>query len=259
MSAQESLSAVEVHSRQAGDFAASYEAYERDPYQSCFTYSRMRLECALDIHVARSGDGLKALDVGCGTGHHLSGLARRGFDVVGVDGSADMLDEARRTNPDVALHQSEVASLPFADNAFDLALCIEVLRYLERPSLCLAEIARVLRPGGICLATAAPLFSANGYAIINRLALVAPVGELVRLKQYFTTPSDLVRRFQDAGFGTVEVHGVYTGPINWVEHLMPRQLPGFLRRWETVDRELADRPRLRGLSNMLLVKASLPA
>ena len=65
--------------------------------------------------------------------------------------------------------------------------------------------------------------------------------------------------FEDARFATVEVHGVYTGPLNWVEHLAPRRLPSFLRRWERTDGRLADRPALRGMSNMLLVKAELPA
>jgi SAM-dependent methyltransferase len=250
-------SAVEVHSRQAGEFAASYEAYEQDPYESCFTYSRMRLEQALARWLPASGSGMKALDVGCGTGHHLKGLAERGFQVTGVDGSAEMLDVARQAVSDADLHLADVGHLPFADDSFDLALCIEVLRYLEHPAGPIAELARVLRPGGMALVTAAPLFSLNGYPLINRLALLAPVGELVRLKQYFTTPSRLVAQFERAGFAA-EVHAVYTGPINWVEHLMPRVLPGFLRRWETVDRRLADKPRLRGLSNMLLVRASLP-
>jgi hypothetical protein len=116
-------------------------------------------------------------------------------------------------------------------------------------------MARVLRPGGVCLVTAAPLFSLNGYALVNRLALIAPIGDLVRLKQFFTTPVQLRRQFAANGFEGVEVHGVYTGPVNWVEHLAPRRFGSFVRRWERFDRGLADRPALRGVSNMLLVKA----
>jgi SAM-dependent methyltransferase len=37
------------------------------------------------------------LDVGCGTGKHLIELARRGYDTAGVDLSASMLDQARRS------------------------------------------------------------------------------------------------------------------------------------------------------------------
>jgi len=247
--------AVDVHSRQASEFAASYDAYEHDPYGSCFTYSRMRLEKALEQYLPRSGNGQRALDVGCGTGYHLYALADRGFDVAGVDGSPDMLKRARVHNPRAELHEADVASLPVADASFDLALCIEVLRYLPDPDRCISELARVLRPGGVCLATAAPLFSVNGYPLVNRVALAAPMGDLVRLKQFFTTPGRLDRQFQKAGFRDIEVRGVYTGPINWVEHVAPRRLPSFLRRWEPIDQRLADRPKLRGMSNMLLVKA----
>jgi ubiquinone/menaquinone biosynthesis C-methylase UbiE len=247
--------AIRVHSNQAEEFAAAYQALERDPYETCFTYSRMRLEQTLGAYLPEAATGRRALDVGCGTGHHMTDLAARGFDVAGVDGSNDMLDQARGLNPAFELHQADVDELPFPAESFDLALCIEVLRYLPDPQSAIAEIARVLRPGGICLATSAPLFSVNGYALVNRIAVAAPVGGLVRLRQFFTTPSQLARRFERAGFAAVAVHGVYTGPINWIEHLAPRRLPSFLRRWEAIDRRLADRPRLRGLSNMLLVKA----
>lgn len=247
--------AVDVHSHQAGEFASSYQAYQEDPYGSCFSYSRMRLQQALEGYLPRTGSGMRALDVGCGTGYHLHHLAALGFEVTGVDGSPDMLEEARQTSPGADLLEADVTSLPFPDAGFDLALCIEVLRYLPDPERCIHEIARVLSPGGLCLATAAPRFSANGYALVNRLAVAAPIGNLVRLKQYFTTPAELIRLFEHGGFEAVEVSGVYTGPVNWVEHLAPRRLPSVLHRWERFDQRLANRPRLKGLSNMLLVKA----
>ena len=259
MGADPTPSAVDVHSRQAPEFLSSYAELERDPYGSSFTYSRMRLEQALEAHLPRSAAGLRALDVGCGTGHHLRALSERGFEVAGVDGSQEMLDAARVENPAADLRMADVAALPFDDASFDLILCVEVLRYLDDPRRCIAEILRVLRPGGVCLATAAPLFSLNGYALVNRVAVLVPVGKLVRLKQFFTTPSKLRRQFEDAGFAGVRVEGVYTGPINWVEHLAPRRLPRFLRRWESLDGRLADGPVLRGLSNMLLVTAERPS
>jgi ubiquinone/menaquinone biosynthesis C-methylase UbiE len=257
MDCVQNAAAINVHSQQAGDFAARYEALARDPYSSCFTYSRMRLEQALAECLPPSGAGRRALDVGCGTGHHLEMLAARGFEVAGIDGSAEMLAEAHRVYPFAELQQANVDRLPFPDRSFDLVICIEVLRYLPSVEPCLAEMARVLRPGGLCVATAAPAFSSNGYALVNRLALLAPVGDLLRLKQYFTRPSRLRRQLGRAGFGVIEIRGVYTGPINWVERLAPGRLPSFLRRWEKWDRRLADGPALRGLSNMLLATAVL--
>ncbi len=158
-------------------------------------------------------------------------------------------------NPGAELYRADVEALPFADSTFDLILCIEVLRYLPDPRPSIAEMARVLRPDGLCLATVSPLFSVNGYPLVNRIALVVPRTDLVRLKQHFVTQSNARRQFEQAGFASIELRGVYTGPINWVERLMPRRLRPFLHRWEHIDRQLADRAALRGFSNMLLVKA----
>lgn len=247
--------AVEQHSRQAAEFTQRYQALEKDAYGSCFTYSRRRLDVWLERMLPGSGAGRRLLDVGCGTGHQLARFRGRGFEVAGVDGSPAMLDEARAHNPGVDVRQTDVEQLPFPDATFDVILCIEVLRYLPDPVSCVREMGRVLRPGGMCLATAAPLFNLNGYWMVNRLAhLLRPSG-LVPLKQFFTTSRRLTRTFRTAGMRSVDVHGVYIGPINWVERIFPRGLAGSLRWWEPLDAALADRWLLREFSNMFLVHA----
>jgi ubiquinone/menaquinone biosynthesis C-methylase UbiE len=245
--------AVDVHSEQAGQFAVRYE--QADPYSSCFAYSRKRLDLLLDRYLPATDAGLRLLDVGCGTGHQLAHWSVAGYEVAGVDGSDAMLAHAQENNPEAELRQADAQQLPFDDASFDRVTSIEVLRYLPDPRASIEEMARVLRPGGVCLATAAPLLALNGYAAVNRVALALPVGGLTRLKQFFTTGGRLRRQFRDAGFSEVTVHGVYTGPLIWIEHLAPKRLPGALRRWEPLDERLADRPVLRELSNMFLVRA----
>jgi ubiquinone/menaquinone biosynthesis C-methylase UbiE len=245
--------AVEVHSEQAGKFAAWYD--QPDPYSSCFVYSRKRLDRLLDGYLSPTDAGLRLLDVGCGTGHQLALWSARGYEVAGVDGSAEMLEHAQVNNPSAELREADARELPFADASFDRVTSIEVLRYLPDPHPSIEEMARVLRPGGVCLATAAPLLALNGYALVNRVALALPFGNLTRLKQFFTTSGRLRRQFEEAGFSEVTVHGVYLGPLIWIERLAPRRLPGALRRWEPLDERLADRPALRELSNMFLVRA----
>ena len=249
----ESQSAIEVHSRQAPQFAERYG--QDDPYASCFSYSRARLDGWLDKGLPANGDGARLLDLGCGTGHQMAEMRERGFDVVGVDGSGEMLEHARENNPDAELHQAEVDDLPLPDASFDYLLCIEVLRYLPHPERCVAEMARVLRPGGVALVTATPLFNLNGYALVNRAAVALPTRKLTRLRQFFVTSSGIEGIFEGAGFAHAEAHGVYLGPVNWVERVAPKRLPGFLRRWERADRALADRRVWRDLSNMLVIRA----
>jgi ubiquinone/menaquinone biosynthesis C-methylase UbiE len=247
--------AIEQHSCQAGQFAERYRATETDAFGSCFTYSRRRLSGWLDRCLPDPAAGLRLLDVGCGTGHHMARLRDRGFEVAGVDGSPEMLEHARALNPGSDIRRSDVECLPFPDASFDVVLCVEVLRYLPSPVRSIAEMARVLKPGGLCLATAAPLLSLNGYWAVNRVATLVPLGNLVRLKQYFSTSWRLRRAFVAAGFQGVETHGVYLGPINWLERLAPWTLPRALKVWEPLDTALADLPILREVSNMFLLKA----
>jgi ubiquinone/menaquinone biosynthesis C-methylase UbiE len=243
------------HSARSAQFAAMYASGTHKPHETCFAYSRHRLAKNLARFLPEDGAGRRLLDVGCGTGHHLARLRAKGFEVAGVDGSGEMIARARVANPGVPIEQADVEALPFASGQFDLVLCVEVLRYLPDISPSLREMARVLRPGGVCLATAAPWLNLNGYWLVNRLASTVGIPGLAGLKQYFHTSARLRRAFRAAGFGTVSVHGVYVGPVNWVERLAPRALPAILRRWERLDAGLADRPVIRELANMYLVHA----
>jgi len=245
--------AIDQHSEQATQFSERYRELNEDAYRSCFAYSRKRLAGHLDCYLPRQGDGLRVLDVGCGTGHHMASLREHGFEVAGVDGSPGMLDQARANNPGAEIRQADVEDIPFDAGSFDFVLCIEVLRYLPDPEPCIREMARVLKPGGVCLATAAPLLNLNGYWLVNRIANLKKVGDLVRLKQFFTTSRRLQREFVSAGFRKPAVSGVYLGPVNWVERLTPGALPALLKGWEPIDSRLADIPGLRELSNMFLV------
>jgi ubiquinone/menaquinone biosynthesis C-methylase UbiE len=247
--------AIATHSEQATLFASRYEVIQQDPYQDCFVYSRKRLNEWLDRFLPVRGDGKTMLDVGCGTGYHLARYRARGFQLTGVDGSAEMLRQARAHNPDIEFHQAEVARLALPDAAFDFALCIEVLRYLPDIAPCLREIHRTLKAGGVALVTAAPLWQANFYPPVNRLATALGTKSLP-LKQYFHSAAKLEREFKAAGFDEVEIHGVYGGAMIWLQHLVPAALPRLLKHWEKIDDWTADAPFLRHFSNMFLVRAS---
>lgn len=105
-----------------------------------------------------------ALDLGCGPGFFSVLLSRRGCAVEAVDASENMLSCARRNvgehgSPDnVAFHQGDVASLPFGDDTFDLAVARNVTWLMRDPQAAYAEWLRVLRPGGKLL-----VFDANWY------------------------------------------------------------------------------------------------
>ena len=248
--------AIRVHSQQAGRFANWYEAPHVTASGTCFAFSRRRLQDRLTEYLPPPGTRAAVLDVGCGTGEQMAHLRSLGFHVTGVDGSPEMLEYARSRNPDATLIRAHVDDLPFDSAQFDLVVCIEVLRYLPDPQPCINEMARVLRPGGLCLATAIPYANLNGYAIVNRVASTLMVPGLTSLRQYFTTAARLDRQFAMAGFDRRRVHGIYFGPINWIQRTRPESLESFLRAWEPIDQWLSRRPRLRNLANMQLIAAT---
>jgi ubiquinone/menaquinone biosynthesis C-methylase UbiE len=103
------------------------------------------------------------LDAGCGEGFVTqwlqTGLA--GAAVSGVDLHEAALDRARARVPEAAFERGDVTALPFADGAFDLVVCTEVLEHLDDPRAALAELRRVA--GGRVLVTVPhePWFSAG--------------------------------------------------------------------------------------------------
>lgn len=94
--------------------------------------------------------GLRAVDVGCGTGRWCRLLAARGANVVGVDRSSEMLDEARRRAPRIEFRQADATLLPFDNDAFDVATTVTVIQHLphEDQPAAIAELVRVVRAGG---------------------------------------------------------------------------------------------------------------
>lgn len=95
----------------------------------------------------------RLLDLGTGTGRMLQVLGPDVGEALGVDSSHEMLAVAR-TNlkrwglKNCQLRQADILSLPLAYGTFDAVVLHQVLHFLERPWVALAEAQRMLSPGG---------------------------------------------------------------------------------------------------------------
>ena len=101
-------------------------------------------------------EGVTVLEIGVGTGGLLTELAARGAQVIGVDHSPAMLEEARRRLNEAAvngieLRLGEMSHLPMPDASVGCVVANMVLHHAADPARVLAEIRRVLAPGGILL------------------------------------------------------------------------------------------------------------
>ncbi|MCK6622995.1 MAG: class I SAM-dependent methyltransferase [Calditrichaceae bacterium] len=98
----------------------------------------------------------KILDIGCGTGRHSIGLARRGYTVVGIDLSESLLQRAREKasgqNLPIVFQKQDARNLPFSQE-FDLAimLCEGAFPLMETDEMnfqILQNAANALKPNG---------------------------------------------------------------------------------------------------------------
>jgi ubiquinone/menaquinone biosynthesis C-methylase UbiE len=92
--------------------------------------------------------GERVLVPGVGTGADLP-LLPTAVEVLGIDLTPAMLQRARQHGrPGVELRVMNAERLELPDASFDAVLLHQVLEPVRDPSACLAEAARVLRPGG---------------------------------------------------------------------------------------------------------------
>jgi SAM-dependent methyltransferase len=127
--------------------AASYDDLE-PWYEHLYGVLHRLLRDELALRAAPSRP-LRALDAGCGTGFQTAILLELGYETVGVDVSAGLLEVARRRLAGATLLHGDLEALPCRDAAFDVAVsCGSTFSFLGDPARALREVARVLRPGG---------------------------------------------------------------------------------------------------------------
>ena len=97
-------------------------------------------------------DGLRVLEVGCGTGAGADYLAQRCAQVVCVDTSSADLERCERAypRPNLSFRQADPARLQFDDVAFDLVVVPELNRWITWGAF-IPEVRRVLAVDGAAL------------------------------------------------------------------------------------------------------------
>lgn len=144
----------------------------------------------------------RVLDLGCGTGHCITGLMQRyrRAEIVALDIALPMLAQARRRGRWLRKARcvcADAERLPFADGGFDLVFSNLMLQWCVDIEAVFRELQRVLRPGGLLLFTSfgpdtlAELRSSwakvDGYSHVNAFLDMHDVGDAL-IRTRFSDP-----------------------------------------------------------------------
>ena len=95
----------------------------------------------------------RVLDIGCGPGHTALLFATRAREVVALDPTQAMLDQAtaladERGISNLSVERASAEAIPFPDDSFDRVTSRQSAHHYPDVRAALREVARVLRPGG---------------------------------------------------------------------------------------------------------------
>lgn len=99
------------------------------------------------IELLQPKQGESLLDVGCGTGDLANNLQQMGIAVVGIDHSANMIEQAKMKYPDIPFHVMDATKLSYK-HIFDTAFSNATLHWIKDAKDVLEGIYRSLKPGG---------------------------------------------------------------------------------------------------------------
>lgn len=111
---------------------------------------------ARSFYSVESRESIKILEIGSGTGANLWYMAREGFSVYGIEGSASGVEQSiarldlECPNWQGKIQQGDIIDIPYPDNFFDAIIDSEAIscNSMEDAKSIVNEATRVLKQGG---------------------------------------------------------------------------------------------------------------
>ena len=214
----------------------------------------------------------RILDVGCGAGITVKEVANKGYEILRMDYSYNMVKKAKatcntNTKLDTNFLQGDIESLPFKDSVFDTVLCLGVITYLKSEQKALHEMSRILKPGGTMILSILNKFSLGKCldisVLVKRKLQRTEGNKIVSWKKraeieenHFTLKSYFIPGLRNslriAGFKELDCMAVQYGPLTFFgRKIFPRginiNITTFLEKFSNI-------PVIRSLGNMYLLR-----
>lgn len=129
--------------------------YEDSNLANAHSFLMAPLLSMLPQSTISQGQKIRILDLGCGNGSLSNLLAKKGYEVVGIEESEQGFTIASKNFPNCHFIQASIYDLPYAtlQNSFDVVIAVEVIEHLFYPRELARAAKNCLKPNGRLILT----------------------------------------------------------------------------------------------------------